>query len=407
MVMDLAKRREDFPALCEDQPVAYLDNACVTLRPHSVINAISDYYTKTPGCGGRSVHRFGTTVSKTIAHSRRTLGQFFNAPSVNEIVFTRNATHSLNQVAKGLSWQKGDVVLTTDREHNSNLVPWLQLEEEQGVDHRVVTSHEDNTFDIEAFEHMCAEAGSKLRMVSVSQVGNLDGIETPIREITKIAKDFDALVCVDGAQSAPHMPVDVQDMGIDFFAFSIHKMLGPSGMGGLWGREELLNSMRTIQSGGQTVKTSHYDGVEWATTPSKFEGGLGHFAGMMATGAAIDYLTSLDMEQIHEHEIHLNRIMSDGVKDLDGVSIIGPEDASKRGGICSLLLDERLPAHDIALLLDEVSGVMVRSGQHCVHSWFNDRGYNGSLRASAYFYNTEEDVKRFVDTFSEAVQAFQ
>ena len=127
----------------------------------------------------------------------------------------------------------------------------------------------------------------------------------------------------------------------------------------------------------------------------------------MATGAAIDYLTSLDMEQIHEHEIHLNRIMSDGVKDLDGVSIIGPEDASKRGGICSLLLDEKLPAHDIALLLDEVSGVMVRSGQHCVHSWFNDRGYNGSLRASAYFYNTEEDVKRFVDTFSEAVQAFQ
>ena len=157
----------------------------------------------------------------------------------NEIVFTRNATHSLNQVAKGLSWQKGDVVLTTDREHNSNLVPWLQLEEEQGIDHRVVTSNEDNTFDIEAFEHMCAEAGSKLRMVSVSQVGNLDGIETPIREITKIAKDFDALVCVDGAQSAPHMPVDVQEMGIDFFAFSIHKMLGPSGMGGLWGQRRV------------------------------------------------------------------------------------------------------------------------------------------------------------------------
>ena len=405
--MDLKKRREDFPALCEENPVAYLDNACVTLRPHSVINAISDYYTKTPGCGGRSVHRFGTTVSKTIAQSRSTLSKFFNAPSVNEIVFTRNATHSLNQVAKGLSWSKGDVILTTDREHNSNLVPWLQLEQEQGVDHRVVPSHTDNTFDLEAFENMCADAGNQLRMVSVSQVGNLDGIETPIKEITKIAKDFDALVCVDGAQSAPHMPVDVQEMGIDFFAFSIHKMLGPSGMGGLWGREDILNSMRTIQSGGQTVKTSTYDGVEWATSPSKFEGGLGYFAGMMATGAAIDYFSTLDMNQVHEHEIHLNRIMSDGVKDLAGVSIIGPEDAVKRGGICSLLLDEKLPAHDIALLLDEVSGVMVRSGQHCVHSWFNDRGYNGSLRASAYFYNTEEDVRRFVDTFSEAVEAFQ
>ena len=404
--MDLSSHRENFPVLCEENPVAYLDNACVTLRPQSVIDAISDYYTKTPGCGGRSVHRYGTAVSKTISRSRKTLQGFFNAPSVNEIVFTRNATHSLNQVAKGLSWQKDDIVLTTDREHNSNLVPWLQLEEEQGVDHRVVPSSPDNTFDLEAFETACAEAGEKLRMVSVSHVGNLDGIETPIQEITKITRDYDALICVDGAQSAPHMPVDVQKLDIDFFAFSIHKMLGPSGMGGLWGKEELLNSMRTIQSGGQTVTTSHYDGLEWANSPSKFEGGLGHFAGMMATGAAIEYLSKLDMNQVHEHEIKLNRIMSDGVKDLNGVSIIGPEDASKRGGICSLLLDEKLPAHDIALLLDEVSGVMVRSGQHCVHSWFNSRGYNGSLRASAYFYNTEEDVKRFVDTFSEAVQAF-
>ena len=404
--MHLSSHRENFPVLCEENPVAYLDNACVTLRPQSVIDAISDYYTKTPGCGGRSVHRYGTAVSKTISRSRKTLQGFFNAPSVNEIVFTRNATHSLNQVAKGLSWQKDDIVLTTDREHNSNLVPWLQLEEEQGVDHRVVPSNPDNTFDLEAFETACAEAGEKLRMVSVSHVGNLDGIETPIQEIAKITRDYDALICVDGAQSAPHMPVDVQKLDIDFFAFSIHKMLGPSGMGGLWGKEELLNSMRTIQSGGQTVMTSHYDGLEWANSPSKFEGGLGHFAGMMATGAAIEYLSNLDMNQVHEHEIKLNRIMSDGVKDLNGVSIIGPEDASKRGGICSLLLDENLPAHDIALLLDEVSGVMVRSGQHCVHSWFNSRGYNGSLRASAYFYNTEEDVKRFVDTFSEAVQAF-
>ena len=317
--MDLQKLREDFPALCLDNPVAYLDNACVTLRPHSVINAISDYYVHSPGCGGRSVHRYGTAVSKTIANSRKTLAGFFNAPSVNEVIFTRNATHSLNQVAKGLRWNKGDVVLTTDREHNSNLVPWLQLEEEQGIDHRVVPSNADNTFDLEGFEAMCADAGNRLRMVSVSQVGNLDGVETPIREITKIAKDFDALVCVDGAQSAPHMPVDVQGMGIDFFAFSIHKMLGPSGMGGLWGREDLLNSMRTIQSGGQTVKTSHYDGVEWAKTPSKFEGGLGHFAGMMATGAAIDYLTGLNMNEVHEHEIRLNSIMSNGVKDLNGV----------------------------------------------------------------------------------------
>jgi cysteine desulfurase/selenocysteine lyase len=329
-----------------------------------------------------------------------------SSPSVNEIVFTRNATHSLNQIAKGLEWNKGDVVLTTDREHNSNLVPWLQLEQEQGIDHRIVRSNQDNTFNLESFEEACAEAGSNLKMVSMSHVGNLDGVEIPVKDITKIAKDYGALVSIDGAQSAPHMSVDVQDLGIDFYSFSIHKMLGPSGMGGLWGRTELLENMRTIQSGGQTVTSSTYESLEWAKPPSKFEGGLGHFAGMMATGAAIDYLTQLNMDEVHAHEQSLNKIMSEGVKDISGVSIIGPEDASKRGGICSLLLDDKLPAHDIALLLDEVAGVMVRSGQHCVHSWFNDKGYNASLRASAYFYNTEDDVRRFVDTFSEAVAAF-
>ena len=389
-----------------DDPVAYLDNACVTLRPQSVIDSIQDYYINTPGCGGRSVHRYGTHVSKIISQSRKKLANFLSSPSVNEIVFTRNATHSLNQVAKGLEWNKGDVVLTTDREHNSNLVPWLQLEQEQGIDHRVVRSNQDNTFNLESFEEACAEAGTKLKMVSMSHVGNLDGVETPVKEITKIAKDFGALVSIDGAQSTPHMSVNVQDLGIDFYSFSLHKMLGPSGLGGLWARTELLENMRTIQSGGQTVTTATYESFKWAKPPSKFEGGLGHFAGMMATGAAVDYLTKLNMDEVHAHEQSLNRIMSEGVKDIPGVSIIGPEDSSKRSGICSLLLDDKLPSHDIALLLDEVAGVMVRSGQHCVHSWFNDKGYNGSLRASAYFYNTEEDARRFVDTFSEAVHAF-
>lgn len=389
-----------------DDPVAYLDNACVTLKPQSVIDSIQDYYINTPGCGGRSVHRYGTHVAKIITQSRNKLANFLSSPSVSEIVFTRNATHSLNQIAKGLEWNKGDVVLTTDREHNSNLVPWLQLEQEQGIDHRIVRSNQDNTFNLESFEEACAEAGSNLKMVSMSHVGNLDGVEIPVKDITKIAKDYGALVSIDGAQSAPHMSVDVQDLGIDFYSFSIHKMLGPSGMGGLWGRTELLENMRSIQSGGQTVTTSTYESFEWAKPPSKFEGGLGHFAGMMATGAAIDYLTQLNMDEVHAHEKSLNKIMSEGVKNLPGVKIIGPEDPSKRSGICSLLLDDKLPSHDIALLLDEVAGVMVRSGQHCVHSWFNDKGYDGSLRTSAYFYNTEEDARRFVDTFSEAVEAF-
>ena len=397
--------REDFPTLRGENPPTYLDNACMTLRPDSVINAIRSYYEKTPGCGGRSVHRYATTVSRKMAACRRNLGELFNAPNHKEVVFTKNATHSLNQIAKGLTWNKGDVVLTTDREHNSNLVPWLQLENECGIDHRVVRSNDDNTFSIEAFEAACADAGSSLKMVSMSHVGNLDGVKTPIKEITKIAKDFGALVCVDGAQSTPHMKVDVQDLGIDFLAFSIHKMMGPSGMGGLWGHMNLLENMRSITSGGSTVETSNYDSLVWSKPPDRFEGGLGNYAGILGTAAAVEYLSKLDLDKVHQHEINLNKIMTSRIKDCAGVEIIGPQDASKRGGICSLLL-ENVDPHDIAILLDEAAGVMVRSGMHCVHSWFNDRNLNsGSLRASGYLYNTDEEVKLFADTLVEAVTA--
>lgn len=404
--MNLKNIRMQFPTLRQEAAPAYLDNACVTLKPDGVVEAINDYYTKTPGCGGRSVHRYGTKVSRATSDARIKLQKFLNAESASEVVFTRNATHSLNQVAHGMKWETGDVVLTTDREHNSNLVPWLQLEKEKGVDHRVVASNPDNTFDIEAFEKACSDAGEQLKMVSMSQVGNLDGVQIPIKEIARIAHDHGALICVDGAQSTPHMKVDVQDLDVDFMAFSIHKMCGPSGMGGLWGRYDLLENLRTIQSGGQTVSSSTYDSIEWAKPPARFEGGLGNFSGIMATGAAIDFLSQYNMDDIHEHEIKLNRIMTDGIKDLPGVEIIGPADSKHRGGICSILLDD-LPAHDIAILLDEAAGVMVRSGQHCVHSWFNARGHtNGSLRASAYMYNTEEEANLFAETFSEAVHAF-
>ena len=398
-----SKHRADFPTLSGENPPIYLDNACMTLRPNSVIEAIRSYYEESPGCGGRSVHRYATTVSRKMANCRKKLSEMFNANETNEIIFTKNATHSLNQVAKGLSWEKGDIVLTTDREHNSNLVPWLQLEEEKGIDHRVVKSHDDNTFDLEAFEKACGDAGNKLKMVSLSHVGNLDGIATPVKKAAKIAKDHGAMVCIDGAQSTPHMKVDVKDLGIDFMAFSIHKMMGPSGMGGLWGRMDLLENMRSIQSGGSTVDTSHYDSMVWSKPPAKFEGGLGNYAGILGTNAAVDYISKINLDDVHEHEVRLNKIMTSVLKDVDGLQIIGPEDASQRGGICSMVL-ENIDAHDIAILLDEAAGVMVRSGMHCVHSWFNAKGIErGSLRASAYLYNTKEEVDLFLVALKKAI----
>ncbi|MFL2961952.1 MAG: aminotransferase class V-fold PLP-dependent enzyme [Candidatus Poseidoniaceae archaeon] len=399
------EKREDFPTLCGDNPPVYLDNACMTLRPKPVIDAIRSYYEESPGCGGRSVHRYATTVSRKMVNCRSKMSKMFNAETPSEIIFTKNATHSLNQVAKGLSWNKGDVVLTTDREHNSNLVPWLQLENEQGIDHRIVRSNTDNTFDLEAFEEACANAGDKLRMVSLSHVGNLDGVATPVKQAAKIAKDHGAMVCIDGAQSTPHMKVDVQDLGIDFMAFSIHKMMGPSGMGGLWGKMELLENMRSIQSGGSTVDTSNYDSLVWSKPPARFEGGLGNYAGILGTNAAIDYISEIDLDQVHEHEVSLNKVMTSIIKDVNGIEIIGPQDPSLRGGICSVLFDT-IDAHDIAILLDEAADVMVRSGMHCVHSWFNDKGIDqGSLRASAYLYNTEAEVRLFAETLVEAVEA--
>jgi cysteine desulfurase / selenocysteine lyase len=398
-------KREDFPTLCGENPPVYLDNACMTLRPKSVIDAIRSYYEESPGCGGRSVHRYATTVSRKMVSCRSKMSKMFNANSSDEIIFTKNATHSLNQVAKGLSWNKGDVVLTTDREHNSNLVPWLQLEQEQGIDHRVVRSNSDNTFNMEAFEKACANAGDRLRMVSLSHVGNLDGVATPVKQAAKIAKDYGAMVCIDGAQSTPHMKVDVQDLGIDFMAFSIHKMMGPSGMGGLWGKMELLENMRSIQAGGSTVDTSYYDSMVWSKPPARFEGGLGNYAGILGTSAAIDYISEIDLDKVNEHEVSLNKVMTSIIKDVDGIEIIGPQDPALRGGICSLLFDT-IDAHDIAILLDEAADVMVRSGMHCVHSWFNDKGIDqSSLRASAYLYNTESEVRLFAETLVEAVEA--
>ena len=186
--------REDFPTLRGDNAPAYLDNACVTLKPDSVINSISDYYSMYPGCGGRSVHRYGTQVSRLVSEARKSIAKFINADSVSEVVFTRNTTHSINQIAKGMTWEKGDVIITGDREHNSNLVPWLQLAEEQGIEHRIVESNPDNTFNVEKFEQLCEEVGDRLKMVSLSQVGNLDGISIPIKKIAKITHQYDCLL---------------------------------------------------------------------------------------------------------------------------------------------------------------------------------------------------------------------
>lgn len=402
--MDVAAFRTQFPPLTVEDPVIYLDNACMTLRPQCVIDAVQDYYARSPSCAGRSVHRWGMSISRMVSRTRRKLADHIGASQAHEVIFTPNATHSINQVAAGMDWQRGDVVITSDREHNSNLVPWLQLAD-KGVVLQTVASHSDNTFDMEAFEAACAAAGDSLKMVSLVHVGNLDGVEIPIAAATKVAHDHGAIVHVDGAQSAPHMPVDVEALGCDLFSFSLHKMLGPTGVGALWGREEILTSLEPICAGGGTVESANADGYTLRPIPDRLEGGLGHYAGICGTEAALDLLARHDLSDFAEQEVRVNRIMSEGIRHLPGVEIIGPADASQRGGICSILL-ENLDVQNVGILMDEVNSVFVRSGLHCVNQWFDGRGIEqGSLRASAYAYNTTEEAKCFADTFCEIVDS--
>ena len=400
--MDIADFREMFPPLNEENPPVYLDNACMTLRPQCVIDAVQNYYARNPSCAGRSVHRWGMSISQTVSRTRRKLADHIGAKDAREVIFTPNATHSINQVAAGLNWKRGDVVITSDREHNSNLVPWLQRTT-SGVNLQTVKSRPDNQFDLEAFEEACANAGQSLRVVSLVHVGNLDGVEIPVAEAAKIAHDYDAMVHVDGAQSAPHMPINVEELGCDLFSFSIHKMLGPTGVGALWGKEEVLSQLEPICAGGGTVDSATAEQYSLRSIPDRLEGGLGHYAGICGTEAALDLLGRYNMRDFAEQEVRLNRIMSEGIRHLPGVEIIGPQDASLRGGICSILLED-LDIQNVGILMDEVGGVFVRSGLHCVNQWFDARGIeDGSLRASAYAYNTEEDARTFVDTFSEII----
>ena len=400
--MNVADFREMFPPLVEENPPVYLDNACMTLRPQCVIDAVQNYYARNPSCAGRSVHRWGMSISQTVSRTRRKLADHIGAKDAREVIFTPNATHSINQVAAGLNWKRGDVVITSDREHNSNLVPWLQRTT-SGVELQTVKSRPDNRFDLEAFEEVCANAGQSLRVVSLVHVGNLDGVEIPVAEAAKIAHDYNAIVHVDGAQSAPHMPINIEELGCDLFSFSIHKMLGPTGVGVLWGKEEVLSQLEPICAGGGTVDSATAEQYSLRSIPDRLEGGLGHYAGICGTEAALDLLGRYNMRDFAEQEIRLNRIMSEGIRHLPGVEIIGPQDASLRGGICSILLDD-LDIQNVGILMDEVGGVFVRSGLHCVNQWFDARGIeDGSLRASAYAYNTEEDARTFVDTFSEII----
>jgi cysteine desulfurase/selenocysteine lyase len=326
-----------------------------------------------------------------VDHVREKAALQLGARSTDEVVFLRNTTEAINLVAHSFALKRGDEVIGGDKEHNSNLAPWHLLRKRKGVRYTVVRSGQDHTFDIEALKEAVTR---RTKLVAIGHTSNLDGTTVPAREIAEVAHDKGAAVLLDGAQSAPHEPIDVGKLGCDFFACSVHKMCGPTGVGLLWGREELLDSMDPVNPGGSTVSGTTYADSKFLEPPRRFEGGLQDYAGILGAGAALDYLRRIGMEEISAHVRRLNRRVTKALRDESAVKVVGPSDADERGAIFSFVVDGVGP-HDVALMLDEAANIAVRSGNHCVHSWLRANNLKGTVRASFYLYNTEAECDRF------------
>lgn len=394
----LKKARKDFPIL--NKNIIYFDNACMSLKPIPVLKKMNEYYTEYTSCAGRSAHKLSKKLEIEIKKARNEIKSLIGAKSEKEIIFTRNTTEGINLIANTFPLEKGDEVVISDKEHNSNLLPWLKLKKQKGIVLKICKSNNDGTFNINNFENCFSK---KTKLVSIVHTSNLDGVTNPIKEISKITHKNKAILLVDAAQSIPHKKVDVSKLNIDFLAFSGHKMLGPSGTGVLYGKESLLEKLPQFLIGGETVMNSTYNDYEVEELPMKFEAGLQDYAGIVGFGEAARYLRNLGLHNIEKHELKLNKILTNALINEPKIQILGPKDPSKRSGVFSFNI-KGLDPHHVSMILDKSANILTRSGAHCVHSWFNARNLKGSCRASFYFYNTEEEVEIFVNEVKKIIR---
>ncbi|MFA6257796.1 MAG: cysteine desulfurase [Candidatus Paceibacterota bacterium] len=398
-MLDVDKIRQDFKLLSQKDGPIYLDSACMSLKPNQVVEVMNEYYFNYPACAGRSSHKLGDKVTKKVKEARDLIAKFINAKDENEIIFTRNTTEGINLLANSLGLQKEDIVLISDKEHNSNLVPWLLLRDRVGIEVKIIPSNEDGSFNLDNFSKMI----NGVKLVSIVHTSNLDGVTNPAKEIIEIAHKNNALVCLDAAQSIPHKKIDVQDLDVDFLAFSGHKMMGPTGMGVFYGKKELLEKLEPFLVGGDTVEFSTYDSYKMLPIPDKFEAGLQDYAGIIGLGEAVKYLSQFDFKDITEHELKLNTYITEELQKIPQIKIIGPEDPKFRSGIINFYI-EGVDMHKFAIMLDEMANIEIRSGQHCVHSWFTGKKCLNSARVSLYIYNTIEEVKAFITNLNKIIK---
>ncbi|TFB08988.1 cysteine desulfurase [Candidatus Atribacteria bacterium MT.SAG.1] len=391
--MNFAEIKTDFPILND---IIYMDSASTSLTPEPVLNVVSKYYREYNANVGRGVHRLSQVASQKYKDVHRKIADFIGA-NEEEVIFTKNTTEAINTVASGLRWKKGDKVVTTLIEHHSNFLPWLRLKS-LGVELDIVKPDKNGKFNVSDFKEVIDD---KTRLVAVTHVSNVLGTITPIEEISAICEKKNALLLVDGAQSVPHIHVDVRNLGCNFLCFSGHKMLGPTGTGILWMKEDFFGRLEPLNFGGGMIEDVSLNGYELTKGYERFEGGTPNIAGVIGFGRAIDYLKKIGMDKIADHEAKLTERLLEGLLEIRRVEIYGSLNSKERIGLVSFNIKD-LNSHDVALMLDEASNIMVRSGHLCCMPLMKYFGLKeGAVRVSLYLYNTEEEVDTFLETVKE------
>jgi cysteine desulfurase / selenocysteine lyase len=405
--LDVARLRADFPILgrkFDGVPLVYLDSAATSQKPEAVIRAMDDYYRQHNANIHRGIHKLAEEATELYEGARRRVAKFINAASWREIVFVRNTTEALNLVV--LSWgraniRQGDVILLTGMEHHSNLVPWQMLAAEKGARLEFVEVAADGTLKLEMLDTLLTE---QVKVFAFTAMSNVLGTINPVKELVRRAHAVGALAVVDGAQSVPHMSVNVQELGCDFLAFSGHKMCGPTGSGALYGKKVLLEAMPPFMGGGDMIKSVHLRESTWNDLPHKFEAGTPAIAEGIGLGAAVDYLTGVGMDRVRAHEQELVGYGIDRLAEVDDLTLYGPQDPDVRGGVLTFNLKGIHP-HDLATLLDQ-DGIAIRAGHHCAQPLMEQLDVAATARASLYLYNEPSELDKLVVALRKAQKVF-
>ena len=397
-VFDLPFLRAQFPALDQEingHPLVYLDNAATAQKPWKVLDAIAQFYERDNANVHRGIHELSRRATEEFEDARARIASFMNASEPAEIIWTRGTTEAINLVAG--TWAldnvgEGDEILISTMEHHSNIVPWQLVAERTGAKVRYIEMDDQGRLLLDQLSDVL---GERTKIVSLAHISNALGTVNPIAEITRRVHDVGALMMIDGAQAGPHRPVDVQELGCDFYAISGHKMCGPTGIGVLWARRELLEEMSPYQGGGEMIRIVERDGSTWAEVPHKFEAGTPNIAGAVGMAAAADFLEEVGFDEIAEHERTVVRYAVEQLSQVPGLRIYGPDSLDERSGVISFTLGDAHP-HDISTILDS-EGVAVRAGHHCAQLVMRHFGVAATARASFYLYNTTDEVDRLVE----------